>query len=299
MRALTAVARAVRLVGRSRRLTWAQAAWAAYITAEQGLEIALVVFAYGHGGIAAAGLLAAARSSASAVTAPFTAGLGDRFDRRLVLVCAALLTSAVVACMSLAVAIADGPWPVFVLALVAAVVIPVYRPVQAALLPRLSETPAQLTAANVIVSMLEGVGNLAGPALAGGLIVWAGAAPAFAALAALSFATGLAVSRVPSTPAAAVAAGSVTRPPAPGRFRDRRLQRRRARADGHLRPVDGRVGRVLPGAGGGGCGAEAGCRSRAALGCWPRRPASAPSWARSDRPGWSGGRVWCRPWRRG
>jgi predicted MFS family arabinose efflux permease len=211
MRALTPVARAVRLVGRSRRLTWAQAAWAAYITAEQGLEIALVVFAYGHGGIAAAGLLAAARSAASAVTAPFTAGLGDRFDRRLVLVAAALLTSAVVACMSLAVAMAHSRWPVFVLAVVAAVVIPVYRPVQAALLPRLSDTPAQLTAANVIVSMLEGVGNLAGPALAGGLIVWAGAAPAFAALAALSFATALAVSRVPSTPAAALAGVSRTR----------------------------------------------------------------------------------------
>ncbi|HVI36355.1 MAG TPA: MFS transporter, partial [Gaiellales bacterium] len=210
MRALTPVARAVRLVGRSRRLTWAEAAWAAYITAEQGLEIALVVFAYGHGGITAAALLAAARSAASAVTAPFTAGLGDRFDRRLVLVAAALLTSAVVACMSLAVVMAHSRWPVFVLAVVAAVVIPVYRPVQAALLPRLSDTPAQLTAANVIVSMLEGVGNLAGPALAGGLILWAGTAPAFATLAALSLATALAVSRVPSTPAAALAVG-VTR----------------------------------------------------------------------------------------
>ncbi|HVI20181.1 MAG TPA: hypothetical protein VM712_17520, partial [Gaiellales bacterium] len=122
MRALTPVARAVRLVGRSRRLTWAEAAWAAYITAEQGLEIALVVFAYGHGGITAAALLAAARSAASAVTAPFTAGLGDRFDRRLVLVCAALLTSAVVACMSFAAGMAHSRWPVFVLAAVAAVV---------------------------------------------------------------------------------------------------------------------------------------------------------------------------------
>src|SRR4051794_41354983 len=74
MRALTPVARAVRLVGRSRKLTWAQAAWAAYITAEQGLEIALVVFAYGHGGIAAAGLLAAPRSGAPPGAAPFTAG---------------------------------------------------------------------------------------------------------------------------------------------------------------------------------------------------------------------------------
>ena len=82
MRALTPVVRALRLVARSRDLTWTQAAWAAYITAEQGLEIALVVFAYGQGGITAAGLLALARSLTSAVTAPFTAGLGDRLDRR-------------------------------------------------------------------------------------------------------------------------------------------------------------------------------------------------------------------------
>jgi MFS family permease len=206
MRALTPVARAVRLVGRSRRLTWAQAAWAAYITAEQGLEIALVVFAYDHGGIAAAGLLAAARSGASAVTAPFTAGLGDRFEHRLVLVGAALLTSAVVACMSLASAVAASPWPVYVLAAVAAMVIPVYRPVQAALLPRLSETPAQLTAANVIVSMLEGVGNLAGPMLVGGLILAGGASWAFLALAALSLVTAASALRVtPSRARAAVA----------------------------------------------------------------------------------------------
>jgi MFS family permease len=284
-------------VGRSRRLTWAQAAWAAYITAEQGLEIALVVFAYGHGGIVAAGFLAAARSAASAVTAPFTAGLGDRFDRRLVLVAAALLTSAVVACMSLAVAMAHSRWPVFVLAVVAAVVIPVYRPVQAALMPRLSDTPAQLTAANVIVSMLEGVGNLAGPALAGGLIVWAGAAPAFAALAALSFATALAVSRVPSTPAAALAAGV---------SRTRRLLAGFATvaSNADVRVLMGTFGlsmvvwgaffQVLVvavavqrlGAAEGGAGLLASAAG------------SERSWARSGRPGWSGGRAWCRRWRR-
>src|SRR6478752_8577994 len=166
MRALTPVARAVRRVGRSRRLTWAQAAWAAYITAEQGLEIALVVFAYDHGGIAAAGLLAAARSAASAATAPFTAGLGDRLERRRVLVGAAVLTAATVAAMGAAASTLASPWPVCLLALAAAVVIPVYRPVQAALLPRVADTPSQLTAANVVVSMLEGVGNLAGPAMA-------------------------------------------------------------------------------------------------------------------------------------
>ena len=195
--------RALRLVARSRDLTWTQAAWAAYITAEQGLEIALVVFAYGQGGITAAGLLALARSLTSALTAPFTAGLGDRLDRRLVLIGTALATAAVIAAMAAASAGTSGPWGVYALALAAAVVIPIYRPVQAALLPRLAETPAQLTAANVTVSMLEGVGNLAGPAIAGGLILYAGTATAFAVLAALALATALAAGRIAGRHAAA------------------------------------------------------------------------------------------------
>ena len=108
----------------------------------------------------------------------------------------ALATAAVIAAMAAASAGTSRPWAVYALALAAAVVIPIYRPVQAALLPRLAETPAQLTAANVTVSMLEGVGNLAGPAIAGGLILYAGTATAFAVLAALALATALAAGRI-------------------------------------------------------------------------------------------------------
>ncbi len=215
MHALTPVIRALRLVGRSRNLTWTQAAWAAYITAEQGLEITLVVFAYDQGGITAAGLLALARSMVSAATAPFTAGLGDRIDRRRVLVGTALVTATVVAMMAVAARAADPSLLVYLLALAAAVVIPVYRPVQAALLPRLAETPAQLTAANVTVSMLEGAGNLAGPAIAGGLILMTGFGTALAALSALSLAGALAASRIAGRHVVAAAA--------PGQPRGRRL----------------------------------------------------------------------------
>jgi len=210
VRALTPVARALRLVWRNRDLRLIQVSWAAYITAEQGLEIALVVFAYDHGGIAAAGLLAAARSAASAATAPFTAGLGDRLERRRVLVGAAVLTAATVAAMGAAASALGSPWPVYLLALAAAVVIPVYRPVQAALLPRVADTPSQLTAANVVVSMLEGVGNLAGPAMAGTLILMSGAAEAFWLLSLLALATALVVARVTS-PAVEIAPPTVSR----------------------------------------------------------------------------------------
>jgi hypothetical protein len=45
--------------------------------------------------------------------------------------------------------------------------------------------------------MLEGVGNLAGPVLAGALIMWAGAQYGFLALSVLCVATALAASRIP------------------------------------------------------------------------------------------------------
>src|SRR3954469_18351498 len=100
MRLLAPVARAVRLAFRGRDLAWTLGAWGAYISAEQGLEIALVIYAYGQGGIKAAGLLALARSLVAAGTAPFTAGLGDRFPRRTMLVAVAGITAVVIGAMA-------------------------------------------------------------------------------------------------------------------------------------------------------------------------------------------------------
>jgi predicted MFS family arabinose efflux permease len=155
-----------------------------------------VVYAYDDGGVRATGVLVLVRSLVSAVTAPFTAGLGDRFPRRRVLVVTAVTTGSLVSAMGLAVAFGLSHWWVYGLAVLSAVAIPVYRPVQAALLPQLAMTPAQLTAGNVVVSMLEGFGNLAGPLLAGGLFLMAEPSAAFLALAAFSLLAAIAVSRI-------------------------------------------------------------------------------------------------------
>ncbi len=161
-----------------------QTAWAACITGEQCFEIALAVFAYERGGITAAGLLALVRAAVSAATAPFTAGLGDRFPRRSVLVASAAAMAVIAAGISAA-AGAGLTDAVYGLALVYAVAVPAYRPVQSALLPGLARTPEQLTASNVVVSLLEGLGNLVGPVIAGVLLATSGAAAAFAAVAVL------------------------------------------------------------------------------------------------------------------
>src|SRR3954465_8239437 len=91
-----------RLAFADRGLGWLQCAWACCITAEQCLEITLAVFAYTEGGIAAAGTLALVRAAVSALTAPLTAGLGDRFPRQVVLVVTGAALAAIVATMAAA-----------------------------------------------------------------------------------------------------------------------------------------------------------------------------------------------------
>jgi hypothetical protein len=58
-----------------------------------------------------------------------------------------------------------------------------YRPLQVAILPWLVHTPAELTSSNALAAVLENSGALAGPVLAGGVLVLA-AVPLSMALAA-------------------------------------------------------------------------------------------------------------------
>ena len=69
---------------------------------------------------------------------------------------------------------------VYATAIVATIVGVVFRPAQAALLPRLARDPAELTAANVASSTIESVASFVGPALGGLLLVVAGPEVVFA-----------------------------------------------------------------------------------------------------------------------
>src|SRR5206468_10158418 len=73
------------------------------------------------------------------------------------------------------------------------------RPVQAAILPSLSRTPAELTAANVAAGSIETTGILIGPALAGVVLQALGPGPVFAGAAALSLAGATLVAGLPRT----------------------------------------------------------------------------------------------------
>jgi MFS family permease len=187
--------RCFRLAFADRPLGWLQSAWACCITGEQCFEIALAVFAYKEGGIAAAGTLALARAAVSALTAPLTAGLGDRFRRQTVLVANGAVLTVVAGTIAFAAA-AGETYAVYGLSLAFAVAVPAYRPVQSALLPAVARSPEQLTASNVAVSLLEGLGGLAGPVIAGVLLATSGTAAALSAVVVLFAGTTLAAARI-------------------------------------------------------------------------------------------------------
>ena len=147
-----------------------QLAWAGSILGGWAYLVALGVYAYDEGGAPAVGLVGLIRLVPAALAAPLTASLVDRFPRVTVMIVSDLARFALML-VAAAVIAADGPAPaVYLTVAVSQVVGTVFRPAKAALLPGLTRTPAELTAANVASSTIESVGTFLGPAL-GGLLL--------------------------------------------------------------------------------------------------------------------------------
>jgi MFS family permease len=132
--------------------------------------LALAVYAYREDGAFAVGVIALVRMLAAGAVAPFLGTLGDRYPRVRVMVLSDLVRVVAVAAMA-AVAATDGPSIViYTLAVASGVAGTAFHPAQAALVPTLARTPAELTASNVTASTVEGVAIFVGPALAGVLL---------------------------------------------------------------------------------------------------------------------------------
>jgi hypothetical protein len=85
---------------------------------------------------------------------------------------------------------------VYAAATIASVSITFTRPAQNSLLPALTPTPADLTAANVVSGVVEGVGKMLGPIIAGVLLGTSGPAAVFALFAVLTLLGALLVARL-------------------------------------------------------------------------------------------------------
>jgi MFS family permease len=143
------------------------------VAAEGVYAVAVAVFAYESGGAAAVAALAVVRPVLAAACSPLAASLADHFRRERVMVATDLARAATLAGMA-AFAAAGLSWGVYVLAALLAVLSTAFWPAQAALLPSLTHDPAQLAAANVVTSTIEGFGAFVGPILCALLLIVAG-----------------------------------------------------------------------------------------------------------------------------
>ena len=164
---------------RNRALLQLELAWAFSIIAAWAYGIAVVVFAYEHGGARAVGLVGLLRWGAAAIASPFAAILGDRHDRLLVMVASDLVRAALILGAAAAVFTSAGAALVYVLAGLVSVAGTAFRPAEAAYTPALARTPDELSAANVVAAAIESVGIFIGPALGGVILAWSGTATVF------------------------------------------------------------------------------------------------------------------------
>jgi MFS family permease len=160
-------------------------AWAASIFGTWAYGIAVIVYAFEQGGATAVGVVGLARWLAAAVASPFAALLGDRYDKRLVMVSSDLARVVIIGAAAAAVYMDSPPVVVYVLAALVGIAATAFRPAEAALVPSLARTPDELTAANVSASTIESIGMFGGPAIGGLLLAATGPATVFAVTAGL------------------------------------------------------------------------------------------------------------------
>jgi MFS family permease len=141
-------------------------AFALPTTGEWVLGTSVAIHAFGAGGALAVGFVGF-RFAPAALAGLFTAQLGERLGRRRVLTGTPLARAVTTAAAAGAVAVDAPIAAVIALVWIDAMEGSAYRPAQAALLPSVSRSPGQLTAATALASNAKTAGQIAG-ALAGG-----------------------------------------------------------------------------------------------------------------------------------
>jgi MFS family permease len=160
--------------------------YALFFGAEGVVWLALLVYAYRHGGAGSASVMAIVQLVPCALAAPFIGALADHRRPGRVLFVSYILQAVAMAVVGGVIAAGAPVWTTFVLAPVICLAITASRPAHAALLPSVVRTPEELTAANVLTGWGEGAGGAVAPALAGVLLAVSGPALALASTAVMT-----------------------------------------------------------------------------------------------------------------
>ncbi|MBA2568924.1 MAG: MFS transporter [Actinobacteria bacterium] len=155
--------------------------WTLTTTAYWVFIVALSLFAYEEGGVAAVGVVGLIRVLPSVVAAPFAALLGDRYPRHRVLFLVNVVRTALIL-VAAAVALLDvHVAAIYALTGLVGLMQSIFRPTQAALLPALARSPQELTAANLVLTTIESIGLFLGPAVGGVMLALTGTDAVFVA----------------------------------------------------------------------------------------------------------------------
>src|SRR5580704_4452988 len=167
------------------------------ITGELAGTVALVVYGLGAGGAGLVAAYAASRTVAGMGVALVLTGITGRVRRDRLLRWSTGIRMVFLAAAALLAASGQPPVAVIAAGAASSALAGTYRPLQAAVLPWLVRTPAELAASNAVTAVMENSGPLAG-----GLLAVAAPADAMAAAAGALAAAALSLLRltVPDTP---------------------------------------------------------------------------------------------------
>ena len=171
---------------------------------EYATWIALLVHAYERGGAATAGIVAVAMLVPAGFVAPFAAFAGDRWRRDHVLSIGYLAQALSLGAAALALSSGAPDVVVYGVVAISAASLTFTRPTLFAVLPGITRTTEDLTAANAVSGLAENAGIFLGPLIAGILLTRSTPAMVFGVFAVVTFINAVLVARL------RVDAGSVT-----------------------------------------------------------------------------------------
>lgn len=162
--------RVIGRVARHPRLRRIELGYLGFAIAEHGTWLATIIYAYDRGGVDEAGVVGFLLLGPAILVAPFAAFAADRFESGKVLAAGYAIQAASMIATGALIAASAPALLVYLVAAIAATSVTLTRPALGVVLPASTHTPADLTAANVIVGFVEYVGMFVGPAVAGLLV---------------------------------------------------------------------------------------------------------------------------------